>query len=467
MKNPTEFLSQVTAFADQHHMLPPGTTVLCALSGGGDSMALLSLLLDLAPERQLTVLAAHYNHQLRGEEAQRDEAFVSGYCRDRGIPCILGRGDVAGEARRRKRGIEETARAMRYDFLLETAKAQGAQAVATAHNADDNGETILLHLVRGTGLDGLTGIPPKRGPLIRPLLTTPRQAIDAYLAQRNIPHVEDSSNQDLSYARNRIRQEVMPVLRGLNPAFSSTLAASLSHLRKDRDYLDQLAEEALVEATQEGTCLSLPAQTLENLPQPVAVRAVKHALARLGRHESSAVHLQAILDLARQPNPSARLSLPQGLEAARTYDALRLTLSPPECPAFSPLTLREEGTYVLSHGWTLTLQQLPCPPAPVQGPWDCWLSRSAVTFPLTVRPRQTGDRLRLPGRPEKALKKWYIDEKIPRHLRDSLPVLTDSRGLLAAAGLGPQESRLAVPGEPAFSLRVTPPKQEPKNEERT
>lgn len=260
MKNPIDLAAQAAAFADKYNMLPQGSTVLCALSGGADSMALLSVLEALAKPRSLTLHAAHFNHQLRGEESQRDEDFVVQWCQKRGIPLVVGRGDVAQEAQEQGKGVEETARAMRYGFLTATAQELGADKIATAHNADDNAETLLLHLARGTGLDGLTGIPPVRGILIRPLLATPRIDIAVYLAQEEIPHVEDSSNQDTVYARNRLRQEVMPVLRDLNPAFVSTLAANLVHLRGDRDLLHAMAEKATKTAVVSEGRVSLSAR---------------------------------------------------------------------------------------------------------------------------------------------------------------------------------------------------------------
>ena len=248
MKNPIDLVAQAAAFADRYNMLPPGSTILVALSGGGDSMALLSVLEKLAQERDLHLHAAHFNHQLRGEESQRDETFVTEWCEKRNIPLIIGQGDVAQEAKEQGKGVEETARAMRYGFLTQAAQDLGADKLATAHHADDNAETVLLHLVRGAGLDGLTGIPPVRGILIRPLLAIPQSDIAAYLEQEGIPHVEDSSNFDLTYARNRLRQEVVPVLQELNPAFISTLTANLDHLREDRDLLEGMAQRAIQEA---------------------------------------------------------------------------------------------------------------------------------------------------------------------------------------------------------------------------
>lgn len=453
MKNPTEFPGQVLAFADRHGMLPAGSTVLCALSGGGDSMALLTCLLALAEARSLTVLAAHYDHQLRGEESQADAAFVADWCRRNRVPLTIGRGDVAAQAAREGTGLEETARAMRYAFLEETARAVGAAAIATAHTADDNAETVLLHLVRGTGLDGLTGIPPRRGLLIRPLLAVTRREIEAYLAAEAVPHREDSSNADLTFARNRIRHQVMPVLRDLNPAFSHRLAANLTHLRADRDYLEDQARQALP-LRQEEEGVSLSASDLAALPRPLAVRGVKQAMAALGCHQLSAIHLDRVLALAEGEAPSAQIDLPRGLTVRRTYDRLCFCLDARSAQPLPTVPIPGPGVYEMGT-WELEVQETVRQSGTEQEAFAWFLCPRQVDFPLTVRPRRTGDRLRLPGRPEKPLKKWYIEEKIPRRDRDTLPVLTDPRGLVAAAGLGPEASRTAQPGAPALYITLT------------
>ena len=464
MKNLSEFAARSLAFAEAGGLLSAGQTVLCALSGGSDSMALLSVLLEWRSVRPLTVRAAHYNHQLRGAESQRDEDFVSHWCQTLNVPLTIGRGDVARTAAQTGRGLEETARTMRYDFLEQTARQTGAAAIATAHNADDNAETVLLHLVRGAGLEGLTGIPPRRGAIIRPLLTASRTSIEGYLRDQGLPHVEDSSNQDPAFARNRLRQEVLPVLRAINPGFAATLAANLVHLRADEDFLNALARPSADTAQPVSGGLRLPCAALTQSPRPVAVRVVRQTLERLDRWQISAVHLNAILALADGSSPSAQLQLPRNLTVQRRYDALFLLSQPPQASTptgFAPVVLTQPGTVTLSHGWQVEVCPTLCPDPPSQGPYLCCVAEAS--FPLTLRPRQTGDQLRLPGRPEKSLKKWYIDQKIPRALRNSLPVAADTAGLLAAAGLGPAAARCARPGQPALRLRFVPPQVPPSD----
>lgn len=463
MKNPTEFAAQAAAFADRHEMLPAGSAVLIALSGGGDSMALAACLQELAQERELTLFAAHYNHQLRGEEARRDEDFVRDWCQQQGIPLTIGRGDVAQEANAQGRGVEETARDLRYAFLAQTAQTVGADRVATAHNADDNAETVLLHLVRGAGLDGLTGIPPVREPFIRPLLTTPRADIDAYLAQKEIPHVEDATNADPAFARNRLRREVMPVLRELNPAFSTTLAGNLEHLRQDRDLLHRMAKRVSDRASVEDGRVILAAQELAGLPKPVAVRVVKQLLAKVDHHSVSGQSLAQILSLAGGAATAATLTLPDELYAWREYEALVLCPAANMPPAFSLTLLTGPGEFALENGWTILVEEETCPEFPAQEAFEWHIAADQAAFPLILRPRQTGDQLRLPGRRTKTLKKWYIDEKIPRRQRELLPVLADESGLLAAAGLGPNAPRLAAPGQSALHIQLFPQETQERN----
>ena len=214
-------LESMEALIREHGMLPRGCTVLCAVSGGADSVCLLDLVRRLG---DVTVLCAHFDHGIRGAESARDAAFVEALCKDWGVPFFPGRGDVPAYAAANGLSIETAAREMRYAFLERTAKEQGADVIATAHNLNDNAETILFRMARGTGLRGLTGIPARRGEIVRPLLQTPRRDIEEYLTAHGIPHVEDSTNAETDAARNRIRLDVLPRLESIHPGAAAGIA---------------------------------------------------------------------------------------------------------------------------------------------------------------------------------------------------------------------------------------------------
>ncbi len=448
--------------------LPPGSTVLCAVSGGADSVYLLYRLSRLRADCPFQVVAAHYNHRLRGEESDRDEAFVrqfvaswcgelrvTGEDGERILPpvqLITGSGDVAEAARQRKTGLEETAREMRYAFLQQAAEEAGAGFIATAHNADDNAETLLLNLLRGTGLRGLGGIPPVRGCLIRPMLGITRREIEDYLNLHGIPHVEDSSNQSDGMLRNRIRHRVLPLLEELSPGITGRTRDLIASLRADEALLSSQAEALVSGASSLPGTIRVPASAVGTAPDPLAVRAVRVLIGRLrgGDQDCSSAHLESVVHICRGDSPSARASLPGGITARREYGDLVLTFgeAPPPCPE-TVLTLPGETSLGC---WLVSVHKGIYSGEP-QTPWSFWL-RGSVTS-LTARTRQAGDTLRRPGRSSRSLKKLLIDEKIPRHLRDSLPVLCADGRLAAAAGLGPDSAFCPKPGETAWHVTAS------------
>ena len=449
-------LNEAQALTREYAMLAPGNHILCAVSGGADSVCLLHWLKGRAAEQGFTLTAAHFNHRLRGAESHRDAAFVEKLCREWKVPCVVGTGDVSGEARRRGTGIEETARALRYDFLEETAERLGAGLIATAHNANDNVETMLLHLIRGSGLQGLTGIRPRRGKLIRPFLTTTRAEILAYLEAHALPHVEDSTNADTAYARNRLRHQVIPLLEELNPALISRLSDTVGYLRADNDYLTAQAMAAIrgAEPTVTGG-LVLPADAIARSPDPIAVRAVGALLGRLGAHQYRSAHLLSVVELARSGHPSGSVDLPHGLTARRAYGLLVLERA--EERGWTPVQLNVPGETPLPQlGWKLVCRPARAPAEPPTDPFVCYLDPAALDGTLTVRPRETGDGITLPGRPHKSVKKLLIDAKVPRADREKLPVVADAAGPVWLAGFGPDAPRLAAPGAPALELRAIP-----------
>lgn len=430
-------LDKLAAFADQYDMFPENGLILAAVSGGADSMCLLMALLALSCPRGFSVAAAHYNHGLRGAESDRDADFVQNFCREHHIPLSIGKGDVCAFARSSGLGIEEAARSMRYEFLIETAKKTSAKRIATAHTADDNAETVLLNLARGAGLTGLAGIPPTRGEIIRPMLSLTRNDVIDFLASRNISFVEDSTNALDIYARNAIRHHVIPVLKEINPRLSEHISVMTSLIRADEAYINDKAEQYIHEhQTYSGGVRSLDAAGLYKLPRPVSSRVLRQIY---GSNLSSA-HIFAVLALCAPGIVSGEIKLPGG-SAIREYDRLVLT-NAAEVSGFATAEITV-GCSTLIPELSLTVT---CRLITAINPYDKKINKSFTTFlfkydsicgKIVIRPRETGDKIDLFGRNgTKTLKKLFIERRIPRRLRSLLPVVADEKGVLAVYGIG-------------------------------
>lgn len=423
-----------------YHMLQPGEPVLVALSGGADSVTLLCALRQLG----YPVRAFHLNHCLRGAESDRDEAFCRALCARLGVELQTARAEVAAQAHREAKGVEETARRIRYQKLHDAA--QGSR-IATAHTADDNLETMLFHLVRGTGPKGLAGIPPVRGQIIRPLLRVERAQVEAYLASMGQGFVTDSSNAEQTYTRNRIRHRVIPALRDVQPAAAQAAARLGELLRQDEDCLHGLACDCLAQAARpDGAWEIAP---LRQAHPAVRSRTLRQMLARCGMplRDVTAQHIQALERLLESGNPSACCMLPHGCIARREYDALRLLSEQP--PAAQPYVPLAAPGRVLWAGRVEVCVQ------PIEKNEDFYKSFNTfcvdcgtIDFTsLCVRSRKPGDRLRLTEKGgSRTLKKLLIDRKIPRFRRDSLAVVADKNGVIAVQDIGMDCSRLPQGG---------------------
>ncbi len=447
-------MPEAAALCREHDLLPKGGHVLCAVSGGADSVCLLHWLNGLRDEYGFTLTAAHYNHQLRGEQSLRDEEFVRsfvGRCCP-GVKLVVGCGDVAAQAAQNGTGIEETAREMRYAFLRETAQQVGADVIATAHNAEDNAETMLLHLMRGSGLRGLTGIQPRRGALVRPFLTTRRRDIEEYLRIYGLPHVEDSSNADERFARNRVRRQLLPVLENMQPQFISHVGKTARLLAQDEEYLTQQARRALGEVEEINSGLRVCAAAIAGQPDAISARMVRLLLDKLNGDggKCTAQHLLDVVGLCRSDDPSGRIYLPGGRLVRRVYDRLELVMEEqPEQWGEESLPL--PGTLTLPWG-TITARRSVYE-GQEQTPVDFYLSCGDT---IAVRSRRTGDRLARPDRPGRLLKKILIDEKIPQHVRHMIPVLDCGGRVAAVAGLGPDRAFLPETGQECWHITCIP-----------
>lgn len=425
-----------------HSLLPAGSRVLCAVSGGADSVCLLSLLRERA---DLTVLCAHYNHRLRGAESDRDEVFVRDLCARWGVPCHAGGGDVAAYAAQRGLGTEEAARELRYAFLQKTAGETGADCIATAHTMNDNAETVLLNLARGTGLRGLCGIPPRRGNIVRPLLGATRRQVEAYLTARDIPWVEDSTNRTDDYARNRARHHVLPGLEELHAGAVENIGRMTDALREDEEYLSGEARAFREKYPPDR----LPVRELLALPAPVRNRVLGQAAGgSLGRD-----HRQMLLALCRSADPSGECDVP-GLRVRREYDWLifgggeEAKLPDRTLTVGRELLLPEAGLAVFAKNCLKTNE--------VQSSFNTFCFSCANIYgKISVTSRREGDKLLLAGRNgTRSVKKWMIDARIPRARRALVPVLRDDAGILAVYGMGQSARAVPKPGEPYIKIEI-------------
>ncbi|MBR2132958.1 MAG: tRNA lysidine(34) synthetase TilS [Oscillospiraceae bacterium] len=322
---------EVLNFCGRYGTVFSGKTVLCAVSGGRDSMALLHVMLRLREQECFAVAAAHYNHHLR-QTAQRDEDFVRSWCDAKGIPVAVGSGDVRAFAKEHGTSIEDAARVLRYQFLEACADDLGASYIATAHHRQDNAETILLHLLRGAGMQGLCGIPPVRGRVIRPLLDTARESINQYISKYDLPYVEDESNAEGIYTRNRLRLELLPLLEELSPGSVSRIAATGIRLRADNACLEHMAAKLLPSADADGGT-KIPAELLKAQDAAIVVRLLRTAAERLGV-SLTAVQTDAVLRL----RTGGIFVLNDSVRVLRTREELIFYRLPPAPP---PLALQQ------------------------------------------------------------------------------------------------------------------------------
>lgn len=420
-------------------MLTRGDFVVVGVSGGADSVALLSLLCSLRQEWDLILAVCHINHNLRGEEALRDENFVRALCQKLDVDCRVLSADVAELAKQEGRSVEEAARQVRYRFFAETAGGKGK--IATAHTAADNIETVLLNMARGSGLRGLCGIPPVRGNIIRPLIGCTREQIEQWCRQNGLEWVEDSTNAADDYTRNRLRHHVVPVLREQNPDLDHGMAELSGRLRRDADFLDSLAQTEKEKLTQPDG--RIDRIKLLELAEPLRDRIL---LGLMGEYvQPSAKGKKLCLQTAQQGQGSVELT--RGSFFRADAQSVWCEQCPePECidqeVEIPPLVPGQKLVYrigsrcvelLLKEADLLNSQNI------YNYPLKNRLCYDRIQDTLVLRTRRTGDRIALPRRGvSKTLKKLFCEEKVPLQERESRLVLADhNSGVLWAEGVGP------------------------------
>lgn len=451
----------------EHALTRGGDRLAVALSGGPDSVGLLWLLRELEEAGTLAATLAgviHVNHQLRGDASMADEAFCRALAERLHLPIEVISVDVASLARRSRRSIEATARDVRYTCFDEAAARLGATVVATGHTLDDQAETVLLRLLRGTGTRGLGAIRVRLGRVIRPLLQVRRADLRRYLTARGEASCDDASNQDLSVLRNKVRHLLLPVIDQIAPSGIRALARLAAVAAADEAWLEQesiKSAAAVVLVDKDG--VQLNTETLRTLPAAIGRRVVRRALESVARAGFSAAHLDALLRMARAGATVHHLDLP-GVAVDRRARVLSLTpvaarqtlRRPPPFEVALPVPGRAD---VLAAGFSVTAERhddarsiemaSAGTVAVLQGP--------ALQGPLTVRSRRPGDRLRPLGAPgRRKLQDLLVDRKVPRAERDRLAVVADDTGRIVwVAGVAiAEECRVTAPGASVLVLRL-------------
>jgi tRNA(Ile)-lysidine synthase len=444
-------LAAVEATIHRYHMLVPGDTVVVGVSGGPDSVALVHCLASLKPSWSLRLVVAHLNHQLRGATSKEDALFVERLASRLQVPFERDSRDVASCSAEHHFSLEEAARTLRYAFYREVSAKFGANKIALGHQVNDNAESVIMHLLRGTGPRGLSGIPPVRnGEIIRPLIESTRSDILKFLEKEGIEYVEDRSNLDPKFLRNRIRQELLPSLRdNFNPRVVSALNRLTAILRDEEDFWDLQVEDALknlvLERGTEG--LALSASDLKGLHPALSRRVVRQAflllkgdLKSLGHH-----HVQAVIQLVQGHSPSGQIDLPHGVRVLRDRDELRFLLGARrewsgfkyEISSIGSTFIKEIDTYL-----NISIHRAKDIGNPREYPsTTAFFDLGAAAMPLTVRSFKEGDRFRPLGMSgHQKVKAFFINRKVARSERQRCPLLLTGGRIIWVGGYGIDDS---------------------------
>ena len=475
-KNKLALLNQVIDANNKHSMIGPGESVLVCVSGGADSVALLAVLVELKEKLGIhKIYALHVNHCLRAG-ARDDEIFVQNLCGQMSIPLEVQDIDVRDFAAQNKKGLEEAGRIVRQRYAKLASTSFGAEKIAMGHNMGDNAETVILNLCRGAGLRGMTGIPPINGNVVRPLISSSRADILEYLGARNQPYVTDSSNFTNDFTRNRIRNIIIPSLEGnVNSSAGALIARSAELFLADEDYLNKQAADCFTEiATHTEGETVLGTSKLNKLHFSISSRLIKMVLEKLELTDISQAHVKAVLELSAG-NTGRKFNI-SNVQAVKEYDRIVFSKSKRGSKGFNYFLEHEKPLFIPEISKTVIISWLQFRPQPYVNPGGQGLLRSsplsaanqrAEQYPcspgphgwsvnsniscqnfsnypapyctkllkydimpksVAIRTRLTGDRISLSSKDgrrfTKKLQDFFTDAKIPKSLRDEIPILT-------------------------------------------
>jgi tRNA(Ile)-lysidine synthase len=443
---------RVLRYIQEHGLFSAAQRALLAVSGGPDSTALLLALAHLSASGalKLDLWLAHFDHGLRRRaEREAEKAFLSGLAARLGLPFLFGQGDVRAHARQHRLSVEEAARELRYRFLAEQAEKAAINVVATGHTADDQAETVLMHLVRGSGLTGLAGMRPSSSwpflgrddlLLVRPLLEVSRAETERYCQEEGLSPCLDVTNLLLGPLRNRVRHQLLPLLRRYNPKIEAALLRLAAATARDLAYLEETAGAFWDDlAIEDKGSVAFRRSELAALSPAIRSRLLQAACQQLlaDTRQIEAVHIHSMVEALAKPAAS-RLSLPGGLAFAVDAEFVRLSLGREAAARVRPIPetpLAVPGRTTVA-GWLIEAETLPGRRVEAGAdPYEAFLDYQAISDQLTVRSRRRGDRFRPLGLGgEKKLQDYLVDAKVPRDERDGVPLVCASWGIAWVVG---------------------------------
>lgn len=476
------FTTHISSFIRAQNLIHPGDLIVAAISGGPDSLAMLHALVTLRATLGHSIHVVHLDHLLRGAESAAEAQFVAQIAEQWGLPATIEAHDVAILARTQRLNVYAAGRAARYQFFGRVAIALGAQAVAVAHTANDQAETLLMHLLRGAGSAGLSGMQPlvawhqwqtyaaavfgaaagagQYAPaLIRPLLTTTRPAIEAYCREQGLPARYDPANEDTTHTRSRIRHDLLPQLIEYNPRIIEALCRTADTLAAEHDLVEQALDACWPQLARLRLAgIDLDRGVWRELHPALQRAALRRAYAALGGQATV-----GLADLERAMVGAAAgvgrvIELPGGLALTVGYQALTIG----EVQASGPQLLGEielltiPGELALQHGWRALagVQQ----PGAAAGPWSIQIAQAEITEPLALRRRRPGDRI-VGRRGSRSIQDVMVDAKLPRGLRDAWPILVAGERILWVAGVRVAEGIQAERGALVVQIKIQKPEQ--------
>ena len=408
-------------------LINKGDTVLCAVSGGADSICLLRVMIALREEFDLNIAVANVNHMIRGEESDRDSDFVKKLCKEYGVDCYYREYNVIQLAKERKIGEEECGRILRYEFFEELSQKLGNAKIATAHNLDDCAETILFRMARGSSPAGIEGIRYHRQNIIRPLLDVKRSEIEKYLCDIGQKWCEDSTNALPIYARNKIRLSVIPSLDEISSGAANKIVQTSKMIAEDNEFLEEEAEKLLVECFFEKHLLVKP---IIEAPPPIGRRALAQILKKWGA-EITFERVESFSKFLKKES-GKRFDITKNLYAEKNYEKVYIREAKSQKSYLSLLT---DESPILVKGWKLEALVTDIPTKKNTNSMAIF-DADEVKLPLVVRYRQNGDKMSLSGiSGTKKLSDIFTDEKINRYERDSIPIVEKDGEILYLCGI--------------------------------